>query len=516
MGIRHSVFVLLVGTVVAMAHQPESAANQVQGEIVRLYLDDNEFVVNDFGGKDWGFVLAPDVAIVIDNKPARRDDLKEFMYVTVRYDRALPRPIAREVRGMGRVMFSKVPPSRSPDNDGVFADVQVFYGTDRALNPPTDAGWRGGAKPYAWAGIAGALTLFVMVVARIRTRPALNWPTALGLVATAVLAYRAYDYGHRSTGGGLPPEQLFGNNRGTQLELGTCIVSVPREHQLGHLESPSLLRFEFRFDPEKHVTLRSVESMPNEAFRAALRRAVERSARKEVLAFVHGYNVTFAEAARRTAQLAYDLEFDGPAVFFSWPSQGGLFQYTVDESNVEWATPDLAQFLQILATESGARSVQLVAHSMGNRALGGALRILAADPTHRPKLFREVVFAAPDVDATVFERDLFPAVKAAARRFTLYASSKDSALMASKTVHGSPRAGDSGELLVVLPGLDTIDVSTVDTSLIGHTYYGDSKSIITDLQHLVKRGEPPPKRPWLRPAERRSLPYWLFRAALSL
>ena len=34
--------------------------------------------------------------------------------------------------------------------------------------------------------------------------------------------------------------------------------------------------------------------------------------------FVHGFNVSFADAARRTAQIAYDLAFGGPGAL-SWP-----------------------------------------------------------------------------------------------------------------------------------------------------------------------------------------------------
>ncbi|MBX7105230.1 MAG: alpha/beta hydrolase [Gemmataceae bacterium] len=316
----------------------------------------------------------------------------------------------------------------------------------------------------------------------------------------------------RTTGGSLPPDQLFGNDRGSGLTLGTCTVSLPREHQLGRLESPSIFKFEFRYDPGKHVMLQSVDRMPADPFYADLSQAVARCPRREIMVFIHGYNQTFAEAARRTAQLAYDLEFDGPALFFSWPSQGGLVQYPVDEANVEWATPDLRDFLRDLATKSGARSIQLIAHSMGNRALTGALRSLATEPSHKPTLFREAVFAAPDIDATVFQRDLFPAIRASARRFTLYASSNDNALAASKKVHGYPRAGDSGDLLVVMPGLDTVDASGIDTSLLGHSYYGESKSVITDLHHVIQRGEPPQKRVWLRPMDRRQLKYWLFQA----
>jgi hypothetical protein len=43
---------------------------------------------------------------------------------------------------------------------------------------------------------------------------------------------------------------------------------------------------------------------------------------------------------------------------------------------------------------------------------------------------------------------------------------------------GHPRAGESGENIVVLPNIDTIDVSAVDTSLMGHTYYGDNTTVL--------------------------------------
>jgi esterase/lipase superfamily enzyme len=47
--------------------------------------------------------------------------------------------------------------------------------------------------------------------------------------------------------------------------------------------------------------------------------------------FTHGYNVSFEEAARRAAQLAFDLNFRGRVVLFSWPSCGSLLGYGADE-----------------------------------------------------------------------------------------------------------------------------------------------------------------------------------------
>ena len=112
---------------------------------------------------------------------------------------------------------------------------------------------------------------------------------------------------------------------------------------------------------------------------------------------------------------------------------------------------------------------------MGNRALTRALgSLLAEDLSVRPRL-KEVILTAPDIDADVFRRDIAPALVASGRPITLYASSKDLALVASKKVHGYARAGDAGPGLVVLPGIETIDASTVDTSLLAHSYFAETR-----------------------------------------
>ena len=47
---------------------------------------------------------------------------------------------------------------------------------------------------------------------------------------------------------------------------------------------------------------------------------------KQVFVFVHGFNVSFENALRRTAQIAYDLNFDGAPFLFSWPSGDGMLE----------------------------------------------------------------------------------------------------------------------------------------------------------------------------------------------
>lgn len=60
-------------------------------------------------------------------------------------------------------------------------------------------------------------------------------------------------------------------------------------------------------------------------------------------------------------------------------------------------------------------------------------------------------------------------IRAPADRVTLYASSYDIAISLSKKFHTYPPAGESGEDIVVVKGLDTVDASSVDTSVTGHS-----------------------------------------------
>ena len=83
--------------------------------------------------------------------------------------------------------------------------------------------------------------------------------------------------------------------------------------------------------------------------------------------------------------------------------------------------------------------------------------------------------------------------------------------MASKHLHGGyPRAGESGENLVVVPHVETIDVSGIDLSLLGHNYYGSSDSILRDLFEVVRRRLPAHQRTGLITQRLRDTTYWLL------
>jgi esterase/lipase superfamily enzyme len=306
----------------------------------------------------------------------------------------------------------------------------------------------------------------------------------------------------------------FGSAPAGELSYGYSEVSIPRDHRIGELEGPSILRLEFRSDPEKHVVLLNVHAESERGFLGHVSTRIATSQRKEALLFIHGFNVSFDDAIRRTAQIAYDLAFDGPTIAFSWPSQGSSLPlaYTHDQRNADVSAASLKNLLELL-TSSGDLTLHVIAHSMGNRVLTGALQQIASAPGTRQRqpVLREVALLAPDIDAELFKRTI-KQIAANARRMTLYASSRDGALALAQRVAGYQRAGQAGAQIVVVPELQTIDASQVDTSLLGlnHSYFADNGTIISDLFTLLK-GQPPQERFGLVPIAAPAGTYWRFR-----
>ena len=306
---------------------------------------------------------------------------------------------------------------------------------------------------------------------------------------------------------GRAPHDVFGTRRDT-LRYGVAMVSIPRDHRMGDMERPFFI---FRENPTRHVVLRSADVMSPEIFFQQLSDQVRASNGHNALVFVHGYNVTFPEAARRTAQMAYDLGFDGAPVFYSWPSAGSFQGYGADAESVEWSQANMERFLVDFFRRSGAENVYVIAHSMGNRAVTRAIVNAARqEPAIRGRL-KQVVLAAPDIDAATFREQLAPALVEMGAPVTLYASSNDKALSVAQQLYGGyPRAGQSGDGLVIVQGIDTIDASNVDTGFLGHSYYADEGSILSDMFYMF-RGMRPEARAMLVQRSKPAGHYWAFK-----
>lgn len=295
----------------------------------------------------------------------------------------------------------------------------------------------------------------------------------------------------------------YGADWQNSLELGTCAVSIPtRVHEVGAVERP---RFWEKESVEKHLSILTIEPTSSTNYFGQLRARIEKSDERDAFVFVHGYNVTFAQAMMRTAQIAHDVGFKGAPILYSWPSAGAEKAYLRDEESVKLTVRHLKGFLDQIIAQGGPRKLHLVAHSMGNRVLTEVLAQFAEKPPV-PE-FNEIILAAPDVNQQLFLSEILPAMRGIGKRITLYASSDDVPLKLSRKFHDFPRAGEGLPHLVVAEGLDTIDASGIDTDMLGHSYFAQARRVLNDLARVICQSHLARERD-LVPVELAGKPYW--------
>ncbi len=297
------------------------------------------------------------------------------------------------------------------------------------------------------------------------------------------------------------------------IKYGVCQVTIPPDHRYGQLEGPKFWKLEFSADPRRHVFLANVSQIGKENTLAAISDhfLALRDQKRRLLVFVHGYNVSFADAARRTAQMHYDLNFPGVSAFYSWPSNATLSGYVSDAEEISWSTPHIQEFLETFDEKADVDEIYLLAHSMGNRGVTQALLFMQSKGIG--KKIKEIILASADIDADVFNRDIATRISAYYPRTTVYASDNDKALWGSEALSRNPRVGEiRGGLPTISSntGLDIVDASAVATDFIGHSFFGDSGSVISDIYNIIESHSAPPRQ-FLRPADGPSGRFWKFK-----
>lgn len=279
----------------------------------------------------------------------------------------------------------------------------------------------------------------------------------------------------------------FSGERANGTTYGAARVRVPDDHVAGRIELPKNVGFlgvaiyEQKLDAHKHFVIKEVRKMSEQAWHDVLR-----SGRTdEALVFVHGYNNSFDNALYRTAQIVWDLQYRGKAVLFTWASRDKTVDYVYDQQSALGASARFADLIKKLSA-SGIKRVHVLAHSMGNYLVLNAFdrRGATSDPLH----VAELILAAPDVDRDTYAQ-FAPAARAQSSGMTMYASSTDKALMASRRLAGNiPRAGDvSPAGPFVVAGVDTIDVSALGDEFLGlnHDTFAARRDVINDIHLLL-------------------------------
>src|SRR6266576_4749938 len=145
---------------------------------------------------------------------------------------------------------------------------------------------------------------------------------------------------------------------------------------------------------------------------------------KHITFFIHGYNNSWNDAAKRYLQIQADLYGEGglgQLILFTWPSDGSTFDYLPDREDARASAPDLAQvFVDLhdyLVTMQRAATLvknaqpcrakmSVIAHSMGNYVVQKALAI-ASKMLNNPQLITLIhqgAMVAADVDNELFQQ----------------------------------------------------------------------------------------------------------------
>lgn len=271
---------------------------------------------------------------------------------------------------------------------------------------------------------------------------------------------------------------------------------------------------------------------------------------RDMMVLIHGYNVSWEEAVGTAAALEAMLNRPDPTaqagqgvrvVLFTWPSNGQALPFVSYKSDRGDATASagavgrgllkVRDFLhelgrevrsgnqrvqklrtelaaqgvrpseidravaQLEATEVCARSIHLLAHSMGNFVLQHALnRLWEFTPgTALPRLFDRVFLCAADVDDDVLEPGKpMEQVHQVANVVSVYHNVNDNALRVSDYTKANPdRLGQRGAARpqALHHKMLQVDCSPLVTGFTQHSYYTNGR-IVRDIR-LSLQGVPP-------------------------
>jgi len=241
---------------------------------------------------------------------------------------------------------------------------------------------------------------------------------------------------------------------------------------------------------------------------------LDRTFDKDILVYVHGANSNFYRATAQGAQFFHFTGHNTIVLTFSWPSAESLLKYKTDVLHARKTIPAFAKLIELLATHTKARNINILAYSAGAQIVAPGLVYLkdsypdeSVEQLQSRLRIGEVYFAAPDSDFKPFiERYL--EYKGIVKRTTINLNRKDSVLRFSAIQNGVSRLGrpDVSELDVVetraiieamnTPKLNILDVGDSAPLNIGkaHDSWYSHPWVSMDLLLLFLFNLDPPER----------------------
>ena len=241
------------------------------------------------------------------------------------------------------------------------------------------------------------------------------------------------------TGG--PLEESFGTTRVDELTFGYFDVRIEPALGLGMLVNPT------EWFQNEEIKLKAVRELDQQAFTEQLRAITDASPQRSLLVVVHGFREAFPSALRKTTFIGHVLDINSPVLLFDWPGNQGSTPngYRRARQVAAESAPDLARGLELAIQDIRPDRLWLIANSMGAQVAVDAIRLLSdqAGLANTQSVLEDVVLTAPDIDYDEFNEAFRDALEALVQRTTIYVSSNDRALLASRLLNRGPRRGES-------------------------------------------------------------------------
>ena len=275
-------------------------------------------------------------------------------------------------------------------------------------------------------------------------------------------------------------KEVFSGSRSPNLHFARVDITVPAIHKVGAIERRKKNQ---QPDPAKFFVASEVAGYQDEAAFSKALRADIATHEGRALVFIHGYNTAFDGAVYRMTQIVHDAQYSGTPVLFTWASGGKTVDYVYDNNSATAARDRLEKTLRLVAA-SGAKRIDIIAHSMGNWVTMEALRQLAitGDRDLDGKL-GDVVLASPDIDVDVFKAQMRRYGKPD-KPFILFLSGDDRALRISGLIAGNrPRLGGYEDAADIASyGVIAVDLTKVEAGdSLNHAKFADNPTLVTLL-----------------------------------
>lgn len=256
---------------------------------------------------------------------------------------------------------------------------------------------------------------------------------------------------------------------------------------------------------------------PARLFAAKINTQLDKTDKKEIFIYVHGFKVNFENPLLVASELWHYTGYQGVFIPYAWPSTTSLWAYAKDIETTGVSARTFRIFLKFLAQKTRAKKIHIIGYSAGTRLVLNTLHDLTLlNRTKKHTDIRKdlklgnVILIGSDVNQDFFINALFEGVLNITESLSIYQSRKDKALGVAQWFFSGDRLGqtylgvesniDLVNQLRSLKNLHIIDVSSAESAMTrnGHYYFRDSPWVSSDILTTLAHNLSPEQRGLVR------------------